>query len=213
MTFGLVNVWMLLGLCGLAVPPLIHLLNRRRYQVVDWGAMQFLEVSQTTRRRLLLDELLLMLVRMAILAAVVLALAGPQVASPLPTGVAGRPPRAVVVLIDGSASMACGDPARPSPHETARDKVRQLLDELQPGDTVALFQVRQQVVPLVGTLSRDLAFVRQRLDELSAPAGGCRWPDAVQHAQELLRKSTAARRDIVILTDGQRHSWADSDTL
>jgi hypothetical protein len=213
MTFGLVNVWMLLGLCGLAVPPVIHLLNRRRYRVVDWGAMQFLEVSQTTRRRLFLDELLLMLVRMGILAAVVLALAGPQLASPLPAGVTGRPPRAIVVLIDGSASMACGDPARPTPHEAARARVRLLLDELQPGDSVALLQVQAQVVPVVEPLSRDLGYVRRRLDELPAPAGGCRWPDAVRHAQELLQKSTTARRDILILTDGQRHGWADADTL
>src|SRR4051794_41852004 len=106
MSFGLVNVWMLLGLCGLAIPPLIHLLNRRRYQVVDWGAMQFLEVSQTTRRRLLIDELLLMLVRMAILAVVVLALAGPQMYSPLAAGGAGRPPRGGGVGVGGSRGMA-----------------------------------------------------------------------------------------------------------
>src|SRR4051794_28583717 len=113
MTFGLVNAVVLLGLCGLAIPPLIHLLNRRRFRVVDWGAMQFLEVGRATRRRLLLDDLLLLLVRMAALAAAVLALAGPQVHGLLPADAAGRPARAVVVLIDGSASMGCGDPARP----------------------------------------------------------------------------------------------------
>ena len=52
MGFGL-NLLMLLGLAGLAIPPIIHLLNRRRYDVVHWGAMQFLEISETTRRRLL----------------------------------------------------------------------------------------------------------------------------------------------------------------
>ena len=48
-------VAMLFGLAELVIPPLIHLLNRRRYDVVDWGAMQFLQVSETTRRRLLLE--------------------------------------------------------------------------------------------------------------------------------------------------------------
>src|SRR5437016_4730419 len=37
--FGLLNVVMLAGLAVVAVPPVIHLLNRRRYDVVDWGAM------------------------------------------------------------------------------------------------------------------------------------------------------------------------------
>ena len=56
MGFGL--PLMLLGLAGVAIPVLIHLLNRRRFDVVDWGAMQFLQICQTTRRRLLLEELL-----------------------------------------------------------------------------------------------------------------------------------------------------------
>src|ERR687888_366611 len=78
--FFLLNPWMLLGLPVLAIPPIIHLLNRRRYQVVDWGAMQFLQVSEVTRRRLLIEELLLMALRVALLALLVFALAGPFLA-------------------------------------------------------------------------------------------------------------------------------------
>ena len=72
---------MLVGLAALAIPPIIHLLNRRRYDVVDWGAMQFLQISEVTRRRLLIEELLLMLLRMGLIAVLVLALAGPFVDS------------------------------------------------------------------------------------------------------------------------------------
>src|SRR5438445_445783 len=38
MTFGLLNAALLLGLAGLAVPIIIHLLHRRRFEVVEWGA-------------------------------------------------------------------------------------------------------------------------------------------------------------------------------
>ena len=31
---------MLFGLAALSIPIIIHLLNRRRYEVVDWGAMR-----------------------------------------------------------------------------------------------------------------------------------------------------------------------------
>ena len=34
MPFDVLNPWMLLGLAGLAIPIIIHLLNRRRYDVV-----------------------------------------------------------------------------------------------------------------------------------------------------------------------------------
>src|SRR6267143_618227 len=98
MTFGLLNILMLAGLAGLAIPPLIHLLHRRRFDDVDWGAMQFLQISETTRRRLLIEELLLMLLRMGLIGVLVLGLAAPYVISPgLPT-FASRPNRDVVLV-------------------------------------------------------------------------------------------------------------------
>ena len=45
------NLIMLAGLSALAVPIIIHLLNRRQAKLVDWGAMQFLLASLTTRKR------------------------------------------------------------------------------------------------------------------------------------------------------------------
>ena len=69
---GVLNVAMLLGLAGVAIPIIIHLLNRRHDPVVDWAAMQFLELSPRERRRLNLAEVLLMIARMALLALVAL---------------------------------------------------------------------------------------------------------------------------------------------
>ena len=42
---------MLLGLLGVALPVIIHLLNRRRDTVIDWGAMQFLDLGRQARRK------------------------------------------------------------------------------------------------------------------------------------------------------------------
>src|SRR5437879_8211151 len=101
---GFLNLAMLFGLARISIPILIHLLNRRRYNVVDWGAMQFLQISETTRRRLLIEELLLMLLRMGLIALLVLALAAPYAVSPLLARIGGRPNRDVVLIVDGSYS-------------------------------------------------------------------------------------------------------------
>src|SRR5881227_2133394 len=101
MAFGL--PLMLAGLVAVAIPPIIHLLNRRRYDVVDWGAMQFLQVSEVTRRRILIEEVLLMALRMGLIAVLVLALAQPFTDQNVLS--AGRPSRDVVLVFDGSASM------------------------------------------------------------------------------------------------------------
>src|SRR5438132_14292879 len=110
MSFGLLNAVMLLGMVGVAIPPLIHLLNRRRYDVVDWGAMQFLQVSEVTRRRLMLEELLLMLLRVGLLAVLVFALAGPFFSTPPAIArITGRTNRDVVLIFDGSYTMGATD--------------------------------------------------------------------------------------------------------
>src|SRR5262249_25938144 len=124
-------------------------LRRRRL-----GAMQFLQISEVTRRKLMLEELLLMVVRMGLLAVLVFALAGPFFETSLATRLSGRPPRDVVLVFDGSASMGATDPSGTrTPHAAAKEWALSFLDDLQPGDSVAILLAREQVVPLVGDLS------------------------------------------------------------
>ena len=76
MTF--LNWSMLFGLVALAIPILIHLLNRSKPRVMEWAAMQFLLASLTYRsRRILLEELVLLVLRCLTLACLALALARP----------------------------------------------------------------------------------------------------------------------------------------
>src|SRR3954471_17744610 len=100
---------MLLGLFVLATPPLIHLLNRRRFDVVDWGAMQFLQVSEVTRRKVFIEELLLMLLRMVLIALLVLAMAAPWVAGAFFDKLGLAENRDVVIVLDGSTGMSLTD--------------------------------------------------------------------------------------------------------
>ncbi len=211
MAFGFLNLLMLFGLAGLAIPILIHLLNRRRYDVVDWGAMQFLQVSETTRRRLLLEELLLMLLRLGLIALLVLGMALPFSDSTVLARLASEN-RDVVILLDGSASMTYTGTGRTA-HEAARDAALDLVNDLSAGDGVAVLQVKQQVVPVVGALTHDLERVRDALGKLSPPGGGCDWPQALQAAHKILADSTRPRRSIVVLGDNQRHGWADEGSL
>ncbi len=212
MTFGLLNTLMLVGLAAVIIPPLIHLLNRRRFDVVDWGAMQFLQVSETVRRRLLLEEILLMLLRMGLIALMVLALAAPYIISPAGCGLGNRPNRDVVLLIDGSYSMGFTGSGR-TPHDAAKEWAAAFVNSLAAGDSVAVIQAKQQPVPVLGELTHDLDQVREALAHLPGPRGGCDWPAAVRLAHLILAQGKRPRRDIVILSDGQRFGWADEATL
>ena len=203
---------LLFGLAALAIPPIVHLLNRRRFDVVDWAAMQFLQISKRTRKKIFLEQLLLMLLRMGLIAVLVLGVASPWVRLPWLAQIAPRPNRDVVIILDGSASMAYAKDGRTA-HDAARDWAGEFLNHLQPGDAAAAFQAKQVPAPLVGNLSSDLAAVRGALNESPKPRGGVNMAAAVREAILLLKASGKQQRDIVILTDGQRHGWADPKAL
>lgn len=214
MTFGFQNLMLLFGLAALALPVLIHLLNRRRFDVVDWGAMQFLQVSRTTRRRLRLEELLLLLLRMSLVAVLVLALAAPYASGGLFSLFAERSPRDIVIILDASASMARSDGKGLTPFEAAKTWVSRLLDELSAEDRVALIIAREQPRAVIEVPSPDYVEVRRTLTYAAPPVGGCDLPQAVERAHQILTShGRSSRREIIVLSDGQRWGWADPETL
>jgi hypothetical protein len=214
MSFGLLNALMLLGLAGLAIPPIIHLLNRRRFDVVDWGAMQFLQISETTRRRLLIEELLLMFLRMCLIGVIVLALAAPYLVTPgIPT-LGKRSNRDIVLVFDGSSSMGYVGKDGQTPHEAAKEWAKTIVDGLAPGDSVVVLLARQQVVPVLGELSHDLQQIRDKIASLPPPNGTADMPQALHEALRILETtSRRPQREVILLSDGQHFGWADDESL
>ena len=96
-----VNPLLLGGLALAAAPLIIHLLNKRRYRVHEWAAMDFLFAAMASnRRRLRFEDLLLLLLRMAIILLLVMA-----VARPIIEGLAGWREDDRLVVLDDSFSM------------------------------------------------------------------------------------------------------------
>ncbi len=95
------------GLGAVSLPIIIHLLNRRRFKVLDWAAMKFLlESIRKNRRRLRIEELILLMIRCLVilmLALVVSRFTGCGAIDALPTGGGSS---TVVFVVDDSYSMA-----------------------------------------------------------------------------------------------------------
>ncbi len=109
------NVLMLIGLVALLVPILIHLLNRSRAKILDWGAMRFLMASLTSQnRRILVEEVILLTLRCLLVASVVMAMAMPF----LPTR--SRVPWAIALPAFLGAAIALGVATAMWHHRKAR---------------------------------------------------------------------------------------------
>ena len=121
---GWLNPAALAGLTLLAVPVLVHLLRTHRAERIMFPSLRFVAPSRTAavRFRPPTDTLLLLL-RLAIVAAAVFALARPVIVTAARQRTwNGRTVRAIVV--DTSAAMRVVDPAGRRPEDAARDAAR-----------------------------------------------------------------------------------------
>ena len=100
---SLLNPLLAIGAIAFLVPLLIHIFNRSRFRTVEWGAMHLLEsVISQNRKRLQIDQLILLLIRCLIPAVLAICLARPVLTG---GGLLGNAPVALVVLLDNSYSM------------------------------------------------------------------------------------------------------------
>lgn len=103
MTF--LNLFMLFGAAAASIPLLIHLLNRSKYEIVDWGAMHLLQaVIEENNRRIKIYEFLLLLIRCLIPIILALCLARPLVNQFALGGSRGSVQ--TLVVLDDSMSMS-----------------------------------------------------------------------------------------------------------
>src|SRR6266404_4622372 len=114
----------------------------------------------------LIEELLLMLLRMGLIALLVLAVAAPHATSSFFAKIGGRPNRDVVLVFDGSYSMGFSDGKNKSPHEAAKEWAAAFVHDLTPRDSVAILHAKQQVVPILGEPTDDLEAVQDAIAKL-----------------------------------------------
>ena len=196
----------LLGLAGLAVPVIIHLIQRERKNVVQFPSLMFLQriPYQSVQRRRIRNWPLLLL-RLAALALIVAAFARPFFRrTPLAAaGVSGA--REVVILIDNSYSMAYGD--RWSRATTA---ARDAIGQVGPSDRATIvFFSNDAEVALKSTPDRS------RLNAAVATgkpgSGATRYGPALKLAGSLISESRLPRRDVILISDFQRTGWQGAE--
>src|SRR6516165_12570263 len=102
-----VHGYLLGGLVLAGLPILVHLIMRQKAKTLPFPAFRFLKQRHLiNRRKLQLQHLLLLLLRMGIIAALCLALARPRLAAErIASLFTNERPVAAVLLFDTSASM------------------------------------------------------------------------------------------------------------
>lgn len=205
-------VWLTTALMGLAVlslPVIIHYLFRSRYRVVNWAAMDFLRKSmEETSRRIQFRELLLMLLRIALLALLVFALMRPSSRSK--QGDANTPVDAVFI-VDVSASMAITE-GKTTRLNDAKEAALSMLATLPSQSTVHILQTGQHVIDLgpASPTNRDQA--RFILEHLEQSHEALHLLPALRQAEAILSRGSLANKEVYLFSDMQRSDWNNAGT-
>jgi hypothetical protein len=198
----------LIAVLAAAIPIVLHLVNRQRAKQLPFPTLRFLKISvEKTRRRKRVHDLLLMLLRAAVLFLLAVGLARPAITSL--GALWGGSSTAAVIVLDNSASMGMIDGDRPR-LETATAAAMQILDQLVEGDQVALLPTCGPAFPDAGKLLRRQAPVREILSQCRVTYERASLQRALQQARALLAKSEAPNRQIYVITDMQRTSWDEA---
>lgn len=205
MTFW--NVAILGGLALAAVPVIIHILNRRKARVIDWGAMRFLELSLATRgRRILIEEIILLAIRTLIILLLVLAMARPLITNRYFAGRGAA--QDVVILLDGSMSMAVTPPGgRDSYFRQGTQTALDALERLRSGDSVAVVLAGSMPVRLTEQLTYDHGAAEAAIREASVTEGVMNVNEALALAGRILDAGKNPNKRILLITDGRSHGW------
>jgi len=196
-----------------SVPIIIHILNRTFYNTMDWAAMDFLlRAEQKTRRRVQLENLLLMILRYLLLALLGLALAQPFMED-TPLSIMGTQKKHFVLVLDNSYSMKKKQPNDDRTlYASVRDRAVNLLQtKFNPanGDKVSILTASAYPRKLIGTPSQN----RSRAVQLVKNSGPSAYHGgllaSLQQVEQTLEKTDPAKinRKIIWFTDVQKNTW------
>ncbi len=192
---------------GMAIPLIIHLLHRQRFRRERWAAMQFLlNAIRKTQRRIRLENLLLLLIRMLIMGFLAMAIARPFFRES-PLAALSDSNINYVFVIDNSMSTGYKR-AQATTLEMAKRSAVDVLDKLSfsSSDTFTLVLLNQYPeVRVTNVLRKDAA--KNAIEEIEVSDYGTSMHNTFLVLDEVIAKSPNIDKKIYIFTDMQENSW------
>jgi hypothetical protein len=198
-----------LGLGAIAVPILVHLIQRERKHVIAFPSLMFVRrIPYQSVRRRRIRHWFLLLMRAAALALIIVAFARPFFrlgATALAAAAGGS--REIVILLDQSASMGYGD------HwERARSAARDLVRSLSGDDKATLVLFGRNAEENMRATS-DRGRLEAALNGARVSSDTTRYGPALKLAQSILARSTVPRREAILISDFQRVGWSGAEDV
>ncbi|MBM81740.1 MAG: hypothetical protein CMJ78_14265 [Planctomycetaceae bacterium] len=203
-----------------ASPIIIHLINRMRYRRVQFAAMEFLLASQKrNQRRVLIEQLILLLLRILIVLAIV-ALIARLILDPSQLSVFRGAKAHHFVLLDDSGSMQDRDTAKNvTAFESAMDVVRKVVAEgaRRPNSQkLTLLTLSDPEQPLFSQQTINDAFLSDletKLEGLECSHQSLNLANGLTAALKSLADEKAAVKHLHVVSDFRLRDWQDERAI
>lgn len=204
--------WMLLGLFAAAIPAILHLVRKRSADRVAWGAWMFLaDTLVKKRRKLLIEDMVLMAIRTLAIVFASLAFARPFLPEVDFFGGRGTD-KDVALVFDVSASMNLAGPDGASPFERAKEEAEKLVKLSPRGTAFAVLAGDRTPVILTPSPISSKREVLDLIGSLEPGSGAMDAPRTLAAAGEVLSGGGNPAKEVVIYGDGQAYGWRAGDS-
>ncbi len=213
-----INPALLWGALAVASPIIIHLLSKRKFRIVEWAAMDFLiEAEKRNRRRVRLEQLILLLLRCLAILLIAFLVARPFFQSQgLASALLADASFERVILLDDSPSMQLQSEGKITFDETKKGLAAFLRDlsRERPRDTVTIRLTSRPDAPIVSgrNLTSDgVEEIVQAIENVTASDLPANLGKALLEVEQSFEdRSGAVNRVVYLVTDFRKRDWGAS---
>lgn len=207
-----------LGAIAIASPILIHLLNKRRFKIVDWAAMDFLlEADKKNRRRVQLENFILLLLRCLAMLLIGLLLARPFLPSSVANVMQQTQQFERVILLDDSLSQRVINGTVPS-LQVSKDSLKEMMTNLAESadteDWLTVMLTSQPTQPLLANeplTKNTISVLTEIIDEIECSDQPADYPISLD---ELKKYISGVRENVgrvaYLYSDMRQRDWIGS---
>ncbi len=185
------------------LPIIIHLIKRNKAAKLPFAAIRFLTVAPNERyRSQRLKQFILLALRILALAVLALAFARPFLENQNTAAFWGDEPKAAVVLVDNSYSMAAADK-----FGEAVEQAREIVSGFRPRDQVTVMQF-SEISEVVGETQSNFNSLASQLDaRLHVTNRSTNYMQALQSAEAILMESPYNLKRVHLISDFRKTGW------
>ena len=197
------------GLAAIAIPILVHLIQRERKNIVEFPSLMFIRripYQSVERRRI--HNWWLLLMRVAAMLLIVAAFSRPFFrVDPVSAAAARSGAREVVILLDRSASMGYADYFARAKAEAK--KVARTIGGADRATLILFGTGTEEAVRATGDAGR----LEVGIDQAVVGSEATRFAPALRLAQSLLTRSQLPQKEVVIISDFQKTGWERQEEI